>query len=785
MRKSFWGVAVCALLVLAALPSMASAAFTPRITDVSTVEAGCYPKAPLAIPSPGAGGNIGPRDYSIVAVVGGVEQAPCAKPTTNVPVNYVTILQWQETPGAEAYKIYRGDNLIATLPPDTPCPASNAGDRCSFVDTGAAPGVAEVPKALPPEETQAGSHPDLNISQLFDYGGADPNNNADDPAPDGSATSASLRTNVLHFPPGLLADPTATVARCTLTQLIGQPASGSTPGSGSGAGTSDAGEDNCPRASQVGSVTAAIQSAPVSPQNPPTPTTGDVYVGERLGPETARLYVALRPPCSAGYPAPLNPGGAACTQRLGGANREVEKSFLSAVATIRNGDYGIDNQTVSVAEGHDEELAPVSNVRSSANGVLLASVPIQVRSLTQNLWGSADQGTEDASDNQSFVTLPTSCTAKKVSAHASSYLDPTPVLHEQPNELQATNCPGVPFSPTFEAVADASGQTGQNAHPSFVATITQNENEAAQKTARVVLPEGLGTNIDALGRVCTLAQQASAEGCPASSRVGTASAVVPVLPDPFSGPVYIAETGVGLPKLIVVLQGNGATIKFEGAISFNEDNTRLVNTFDNLPEVTLSRFVLAIDGGEGGLLQNTRDLCDGGLGTADGTFTGHNGVTVTRNPQVQVRGLEYYCVPPPPGCRAAKPKQSLSVRGIKKGRPTVKSKIRRGNNCRKSNLRVTRMKLAGGLKFVKGAKKRIVVRANGKKVKTFSAKGRILTIRTKRNTRNIRITTKARAIKVSNKVRKKGTKQRLKFVTRVKVQSGKNYTIRKSVKPKS
>jgi hypothetical protein len=778
MRKSLRGAVLGALLVLAVAPSVASAAFTPRIANVATVEAGCYPKAPLPLPVAGGGVLNGARDYRIEAVVGGIEQAPCAVLNTNVPVNYGTLLQWQATPGATEYRVFRGTNRIATLPADnTTCAAANAGERCTFFDTGAIPGVADTPKPVPPEQTQAGSHPDLNITQLFDYGGANTTDNSDDPAPDGTANSASLRTNIIHFPAGLVANPTATTAKCSLTQLIGAPATNS-----GGAGTSDTGEDSCPRASQVGTVTALIQSAPVAPANPPTPAVGDIYVGETLGNETARLYVALRPPCSEGYPAPLNPGGAACTARLGGATREVEKSFLSAIATIRGNDYGIDNETVSVAKGVDEELAPVSNVRSTTTGALLAPVPIQVRALSQNLFGSADQGTGDAADNKSFVTMPTSCLPKTMTADASSYLDPTNVSHAAPTPLQATNCPGVPFSPNLGAVVDASGdQAGQNDHPGFIATVTQNADEAATKTATVTLPEGIGTDPNALARVCTLAQQPNS--CPDSSRVGTAKATTPVLPGTLTGPVYIAETGVGLPKLIVVLQG-AATIRLEGAISFDSTNTRLVNTFDNLPEVTLSSFELAIAGGSGGLLQNTRSLCDGALGNADATFAGYNGATVTRSPAVSVVGLDYYCVPPPPpGCKVKKPKQSLSVKGIKKNKAILKSKITRGNGCKKSNIRKTTMKAPKGMKFAK--KKKIVVKANGKKITSFKAKGRKLTINTKKGTKKVQITTKKGAIKVSKKLRKKGKKQKLKFQTKVKVQNGKTFTIKKSVKPKS
>lgn len=790
MRKSLWRATLGALFVLAAVPSMASAAFTPTITQ-SSVQPGCFPKGALAIPV-GMGAPAGPANYKVAAVVGGTETAPCAQLPSAVfgGGNQATFLQWAATPGATSYRIFRGDAFLIELPAAAPglCPAANAAARCQYVDQGPTTTSAGAPKPLPAALTQGGSHPDFNITQAFDYGGANTTSNADDPQPNGMANSASLKDNVLHFPAGLLASAVAANDTCSISELIGAPATAT-----GGAGANDAAEDKCPRASQVGQVLAQIQTAPVGPTNPPTPTVGDIYLGEKLNGTdnvTARLFVALRPPCSAGYPAPLNPGGGACNARLGAAGREVEKSFLSAKATIRqDGTFGIDNETTSVATGADEDLAPVSNVRSSTTGALLTGVPIQVRSLTQTLFGNADQGTAAAADDKPFVTLPTSCAAKTLGADAASYLDPTLVASSTP--LQATGCDTIPFSPELAARVDLQGQTGQNDNPGFVADIVQSSDEAATRKASVTLPQGLGTNLDALSRVCTVAQQNSATGCPASSAVGFANATTSVLPGTLQGPVFIAENNSpsntsGLPKLIVALDG-AAKITFDGAISFDSSNTRLVNTFDNLPEVTLSSFTLAIAGGEGGLLANSRDLCDQPLGNIDATFTGHNEKSVTLNPPVSSNSA-YYCLPdppPPPGCKPKKPKQSLKVTGVKKGRPKLNTTVRRRGNCAKGNLRRTTVKLAKGLKFAKGAKKRVQVRVNGKKVKSFKAKGRTLRINSKASTRNIKVKTKARAINESRKVRRGGTKKRLKFTTKVRVRSGKNYTIRKSVKPKS
>jgi hypothetical protein len=111
--------------------------------------------------------------------------------------------------------------------------------------------------------------------------------------------------------------------------------------------------------------------------------------------------------------------------------------------------------------------------------------------------------------------------------------------------------------------------------------------------------------------------------------------------------------------------------------------------------------------------------------------------------------------------------------------------ITRGKANKKSNLRNTKATLPKGMKFAKNAKKRIVVKVNGKKVKTFTAKGRVLRIKSKSTTKKITVSTKKRAVKESRKVRRGGKKKKLTFKFAIKVQGGKTYKITKKVKPRS
>lgn len=770
MTKSLRRGTLCAFLALAVLPAAASAAFTPTVA-VNAVDAGCQPKAPLAFKAPGGGGNVAATQYTIVAVTGGTQSTSCGTITSVNDADSVNFISWNQTLGADSYRVFRGSNLIATLPDDaTTCQAQTGNvKRCSTIDTGAGAGTPGTTPGGPAPNFDSTKHPDLNITEAFNYGGTAPNGNeTTDPK------SASLKDDLLHFPAGLAANVTSAPS-CPLT------GASSLLGDKTVFGTQDPNEDTCPAATNVGSLTTVINT-PAGPR----PAYGNIYVGDKLGTETARLYVVLHPACSAGYPAPLNPGGGGCTAALGSSAVETEKSFLSAIATIRSdGSFGIDNERTSIATGEDKDLAANTLVISSGDGKTVAGqVPIQVASLTQSLYGSAIQGTADAADDKPFIALPSSCAAKTFAIDAASYLDQALAHADMP--FQATNCGALPYAPTFAIAVDGTGQQQQNGHPKVVAAITQKDDEAATKRTAVTLPQGLGTNFAALGNACKQADLNGA-GCPATSKVGTAQATTPLLPGILAGDVFLAEsaTAGNLPNLEVFLKG-AASIHLTGVVTFNDTRTRLVNTFDNLPEVPLDLFVLTVDGGPNGLLNNAQDLCNG-LGAADAVFNGYNGKNTTVSSPVALTGVTTPCAAPPPNYNqnSARPKFSVKAKGVKKGRPTLAMSIKRGSAVKPSNPRVSRVTLPKGMKFTKKGKKRTVVKVNGKRVKTFKAKRRRLTIRSKSRTRRISVRTKRGAVEESRKIRRKGKQQRLKFKARVKVQDGKTYRITKRVKPRS
>ena len=196
----------------------------------------------------------------------------------------------------------------------------------------------------------------------------------------------ALKTNLLHFPPGLIANARATrdgggdVSVCAIADptgpsLLGDPAV---------FGSDDPNEDTCPRESLVGTVQTVSRTRTSAGTAITTLTEGDIYNGETTGGEPGRLLIVLRPLCSAG--SPVAPGSPTCTAVLGSATAEIEKSFLTARASIvprGGGNYGIDVDTFDIKTGADEPLSPTVDVLAPVGGVLVraAKAPIQVQRL--------------------------------------------------------------------------------------------------------------------------------------------------------------------------------------------------------------------------------------------------------------------------------------------------------------------------------------------------------------------------------------------------------------------
>ncbi len=631
-----------ALLLAVFAPASASASHSAYLDAVSPNQARCEVKGLFGIPVPKAANaqtSLPPGVYAyiVTAVSANGEVAPACPPQI-VPANgsaqqNSALLQWNNAPGAAGYKIYRGtinpqtgqftappqalifgvnqNGPVTTLPRAAVCPpgGNGSGPRCFFQDNGGPNGSGQFPPAQAAALTQAGSHPDLTITQRVDYGGANPNSPATDTTDDpfDAGNSHTLKSDGFSFPAGLVANPRATrdsenkVVVCKLTgpnSLIGDPGK---------YGSQDPDEDRCPRASLVGTV-QSLTRVP-DPANGPTatriqPTQGDIYNGETKAGEPARLFIALRPLCSAG--SPVAPGTPTCTAVLGASNREVEKQFLAAVSTINereDGTYGIDVDVVEAEDDHD--LAQALNVLVPAPNAFIrgGKIPIQVRQISQRLFGYADQGTADTADDQPFVTLPTSCGEKTMSVFKTTHADP--VAAGGSRSFTTTGCENVPFDPATEAQANTDRVEAPVAFGNTT-ILGANDDPIHQSHIRKItatFPRGL-----------VLSSSSGAVIKEVGAQLGTVSGFSEELGD-LTGTLTLQEVrtdaagrfnGQLVVRAVVTdtKEDSETVLVLDGLTTADQATGQLVTVFDDLPEVPFKFLTLAFTGGPNAALAN-------------------------------------------------------------------------------------------------------------------------------------------------------------------------------------
>jgi len=189
---------------------------------------------------------------------------------------------------------------------------------------------------------------------------------------------------------------------------------------------------------------------------------------------------------------------------------------------------------------------------------------------------------------------------------------------------QATACDSLPFRPKL--YLRTFGATRRTKNPKLRAVVLARPGDANIGRAAVVLPRSLILDQASIGRVCTRVQF-SAGACPSNSVYGFAEATSPLLDGPLKGPVYLRSSDNTLPDLVATLRGQ---VDIELAGRTDTVRGRLRNTFDVVPDVPVSKFVLTIRGGKKrGLLVNSRGLC-GHRQFARVNLKGHNGKKVLK-----------------------------------------------------------------------------------------------------------------------------------------------------------
>ena len=121
----------------------------------------------------------------------------------------------------------------------------------------------------------------------------------------------------------------------------------------------------------------------------------------------------------------------------------------------------------------------------------------------------------------------------------------------------------------------------------------------------MALPHALFLDQASLAKVCTRVQFA-ADDCPKKSIYGKARAFTPLLGKPLEGPVYLRSSNNRCRTWSPTSQGQ-VDIDLVGRIDSFKGGIR--TTFDRVPDVPVTKFVLTLPGGKHGLLVNSRNLC--------------------------------------------------------------------------------------------------------------------------------------------------------------------------------
>jgi len=170
--------------------------------------------------------------------------------------------------------------------------------------------------------------------------------------------------------------------------------------------------------------------------------------------------------------------------------------------------------------------------------------------------------------------------------------------------FRASGCKPLKFKPRLKLKLFQA--THRNQHVRLRAALRARSGDANVARASVALPHAIFLDPMSLGTVCTRPQFAADE-CPRKSIYGHARAFTPLLGKPLEGPVVLRSNPQHtLPDMVAHLEGQ-VDIDLVGRIDSYKGGIR--TTFDHVPDVPVTKFVLTLPGGKHGLLIASTNLC--------------------------------------------------------------------------------------------------------------------------------------------------------------------------------
>jgi hypothetical protein len=294
---------------------------------------------------------------------------------------------------------------------------------------------------------------------------------------------------------------------------------------------------------------------------------------------------------------------------------------LAVITPATAGPFDLGSVVVRVALFVDPETARVHAVSDPIPHVFGGAL-LDVRSINVKL------------DRPKFSLNPTNCSAFATSGAlrggGSNPLDPAAFSSfAVSSPFRVNGCENLEFKPKL--FMRIFGGTRRAKSPKLRAVLLARDGDANIGRSAVKLPKPIFLEQASLANVCTRVQFA-AHDCPKDSIYGFAEATTPLLDGPLKGPVYLRSSSHELPDLVVALNGQ-VDVVLDGRI--DSVKGRMRTTFDTVPDVPVSKFVLTIKGGKKrGLLVNSTNLCAKKYKVI-ARFTGQNGKKANQKPKLR------------------------------------------------------------------------------------------------------------------------------------------------------
>jgi hypothetical protein len=230
--------------------------------------------------------------------------------------------------------------------------------------------------------------------------------------------------------------------------------------------------------------------------------------------------------------------------------------------------------------------------------------------------------------NGTYLTMPSNCgPGQTTEVEMDQYAAPGVFVKKAfTTEVGASGCAAVPFKPTID-VSTAGGAVDSPEATTVNVGIpfdpTEKIANSYLKTAKVVLPEGMGINPSSANglQACTDAQfhyhTNLAIECPNASKIGTVEVQTPSLPaDSLTGNVYVGQPLNNVPSsgeefrifIHITSVRYGVNVRLKGQVFPNPNTGQLTTVVEENPQATFTSLKLRLNGGSRGVL-TTPGIC--------------------------------------------------------------------------------------------------------------------------------------------------------------------------------